>query len=686
VNQHPILSGRWEQHVTRRRLRRWTTWLLVFTTLFPAGCLSHGQFRFREELAHYQTVATQIEYPDVNVGHASGVEETQEPFSVRRDEPAEYWPLTMDEAIRIALTNSEAIRDLGGRVVAAPATTVTVYDPAIAETDPLAGPQAALSAFDAQFGTGIFWNRNERTLNNVIFGGGTTSLAQNTAAFNAEINKHAATGTRFAVRSLVDYDRNNIPLADPILGTAGNRFASSYNAILEGEVRHPLLQGAGIEFNRIAGPYATPGRYNGVLLGRINTDITLADFEIGVRDLLSEVHRGYWDLYFAYRNLDARLAEREAALQTWRSERLKLEAGTTDREREALAREQYFAAQGAVQNALNGTGTGATVVSLTQGVYGNERRLRRLMGLPATDGRLIRPADNPSTADIVFDWNSSLADAMWRRPELRRQKWLIERRELELIAAENFLRMRLDVVGQYRWRGFGDDLFGSESIPQGSAVADLFTGDLQEWQMGLQLSTPIGNRIGHTAVRNAELHLARERAVHREQERHITHELSNALAELDRAYAVSRTNLNRTIAAKQQLDAVQAKYEVGEVLLEFVLDAQRRVTEAESEYYRSLTDHDVAIAAVHRARGTFLSYLGVQLTEGPWADAAYMSALKQSRRFRNKEMDYCFDVPCPVSAGPYPQVLSNGQDAPPVTPLPSPSEPSEPVAIPQPLP
>ena len=33
-----------------------------------------------------------------------------------------------------------------------------------------------------------------------------------------------------------------------------------------------------------------------------------------------------------------------------------------------------------------------------------ENRLRYLMGLAATDGRLIRPKDEPTTAKVVFDW------------------------------------------------------------------------------------------------------------------------------------------------------------------------------------------------------------------------------------------------------------------------------------------
>ena len=87
---------------------------------------------------------------------------------------------------------------------------------------------------------------------------------------------------------------------------------------MEGELRHSLLRGGGTDFNRIAGPGARPGIYNGVLIARLRTDISLTEFEIGIRDLLCNVENAYWDLYFAYRDLDTKIKSRDVSLETWR--------------------------------------------------------------------------------------------------------------------------------------------------------------------------------------------------------------------------------------------------------------------------------------------------------------------------------------------------------------------------------
>jgi outer membrane protein TolC len=250
---------------------------------------------------------------------------------------------------------------------------------------------------------------------------------------------------------------------------------------------------------------------------------------------------------------------------------------------------------------------------------------------------------------------------MWRRAELRRQQWQIKRRELELVAARNFLKMNVDLVGQYRFRGFGDKLIDTGGTPNGSAFADLFTGNLQGWRIGLEVSTPVGNRRGHTAVRHAQLQLARQRDLYDAQTLRVSHELGDAFADMARAYRLTRTNYNRSDAAIRQLRAITDKYEAGvkepgvpEILLENVLAAQSRAVVAASAFYRSLVDFNQAIMRVHYSKGTLLDYHHVYLAEGPWSPAAQQSARRQSQRLTPRHLP-CLQLPPPVAAGVHPQ-------------------------------
>ncbi len=623
------------------------------------------------DLAHAQSVATQIEYPDIQSAHLPGPELAPPPITIREDRPPEAWDLTLQEAVRMGLQNSKVLRNLGGLVLQSPSNVETIHGPGIQDSDPRFGVEAALSEFDTSFAVHAFFENNDRALNNSFFGGGTRVLKQDFMDYSMELGKKTAVGGDLTIRHNMDYDANNAP---------GNLFGSAWNTNIEAEFRQPLLQGAGADFNRIAGPNASAGQLRGVLLARTSYDISLADFEIGVRNLVSDIENAYWELYFAYRDLDAKMAARQRSLTTWRVinewKRRGREGGEADKE--AQAREQYYRLEGDVQNALTGRLIEPTRNNTFRGlggVHANERRLRQIIGVPINDGRLIRPSDEPQMARVMFDWDEILVESQQRRPELRRQKWVVKRRELELVGTRNFLLPRLDAVGRYRWRGFGKDLLdpdGNHNPPFTDAFSNLTTGDFQEWQLGFELTVPIGYRKAHAAVRNAELNLAREVAVLSEQQRAVSHDLSAAMGEMARAYVVAKTAFNRRVAARQQLQALEIQNEdpdpsqVGRLVNE-LLESQRRLAESESRYYRSILEYTLAVKNVHFNKGSLLDYNDIHLAEGDWPSQAYHDSAERARLSRPSApiLDRLSrrSVAPPVSEGEYIQQTFDGSHA-----------------------
>ena len=231
------------------------------------------------------------------------------------------------------------------------------------------------------------------------------------------------------------------------------------------------------------------------------------------------MEQAYWDLTTAYRVLDATVKGRAAALQTYQYQQVRLEVGTGRRDEEAQARSQYYNFQAQVERLLGGQ----------TGLYAAEQRLRYFIGMPATDGRLIRPTTPLADMKVVFDWSSALGQALERRVEVRRQQIQVKRRELELYAANLNRRPRLDFLGQYRWRGLGDHLIGPTDNGQFDNLYDSITdGNFQEWRAGLELNFPVGFRLASVAIANAKLAIQRERALLAEIELRISHDLSEA--------------------------------------------------------------------------------------------------------------------------------------------------------------
>lgn len=629
---------------------------------------------------YYQISSASIEFPNIMDPVNNDVLATAPPLTVMDESNIEFRYVPLQEAVHTALANSRVLRDLGGAILRSPTDMDTTFDVALQELDPRFGVAAALSEFDASFATSTFYDKNDRALNNQFFGGGTRRLKQDTATIESQLTKRAGTGTELTFLNHTEYDQNNAP---------GNFFGSAWTTWLDMEARHPLLQGGGTEFNRIAGPSNSPANINGVVIARLRTDTSLADFEMSVRDFVSNVENAYWDLYFAYRDLDARIVARDNALATWNRINALYQSGRVggEAEKEAQAREQYFRFQEQVQNALSGkldggtrtnNGTAGGSFRGNGGVLSSERRLRLLMGLPINDGKLLRPQDEPILAQVNFDWNSILVEALTRRGELRRQKWVIKQREQELIASKNFLLPTLDLVGRYRWRGLGRDLLKQhdpstpttatagdlDNVSFNNAAENLFGGNFQEWQLGFEFSMPIGNRRAHAAVEYAELLLSRERAILSEQEREVVMALSEVVAELSRTWSLLETSDDRRIAASEQLNAVQAAFDADKVNFDVLLDAQRRFLDAETNYHRSLVEYTIAVRNVHFEKGSLLDYNEVFLTEDLWPMQAYADGMRRHKnQIRLDGLNGMINRPEPLSAGPYNQNMMPG-DAP----------------------
>lgn len=639
----------------RRPVSSWRMFvvgLLVATT----GCSPTQPFYLHEDgdLSHYIDKATQAEHPDLDQPPLPDVEHSRRPMTLTNPEFDNFWVLSLEEAVSIALNNTKIIR--GGQAArlqngqlfsgTQEGSLVTnslgrifasTYDPAIVESNPgfnqfslfgqptteggsidggianvRQGVEAALAEFDTQLllagdPSSVIAGSTDRPQNvrvNQVGFPTVTDLRQ--GGFIGQLSKRSAAGTQFFFRSNTDYSRGN---------NRGQLQAlnSIWTQTLEIEARHPLLRGAGTQINRMP-----------IQLARIGTDIEITSMQANLQDMLNNLEVRYWDLYLAYRNVETAKVGRDSALVTWRIVYEKFVEGVADVQAESQAREQYFNFRGALESALSS-------------LYNSENELRLLMGLPATDGRLIQPKDDPTLARVDFDWGEMLAEAVARRPELIQQRWRIKRREMELILARNRLLPQLDIGAFYRWIGVGDDLIEADrngiAFPAvGSTAFDELTdGKFQEWGLLVQYQMPIGFRRELAGVRHAQLLLARDKALLEDMELDVAHGLTHAQRNLDTNFNLARTNANRWAAAQAEVQAVDASYRGGRAVLNDVLEAQRRRALAQSAFWQAVAEYNKAIADLHTRKGSIMEYDGIGFEEGPWPQKAYWDALARAR-------------------------------------------------------
>jgi hypothetical protein len=525
------------------------------------------------------------------------------PFDIQETDltPDRFRGMSLENCIAEALSNSRLMRDLGVTVLRSSALARTNLDPAIVYSDPRQGEEAALSAFDANLFASSFFENNNKGFNNSFYGQNGI-FSQDLSTTQVGINKRSATGAIFTVREVSVFDRNN---------QAGNRFGPySWDNFIEAQARQPLLLGSGTEFNRIAGPGATPGQLNGVLLARVRTDISLVEFETSVRDFVADVENAYWDLYYAYRDLDARIDARNIAQET---EKYILAKNDTPAQDLAQAKEQSIRFQADVVDALNGrpldgtrtnNGSSGGTFRGAGGVRVCERKLRLLIGAPINDGMLIHTLDHPTTANVLFDWSTCIDEALQFREELRRQRWVIKQHELELIANRNFLKPQLDAISTYRIRGFGEDWRSP------------WNSDFSEWALGLDYQMPVGFRRGNSAVRFSQLQLVRATELLREQERAVHFGLSNAINDAKRSFDIVNLQRERLVAITDQLEATREIFtKDGFRELDVVLETHRRLLDARLRYFQAEVEYGLSLRNVNLEKGTLLRYCNVFLSE-----------------------------------------------------------------------
>lgn len=287
---------------------------------------------------------------------------------------------------------------------------------------------------------------------------------------------------------------------------------------------------------------------------------SLTTFASQAEDLVRDVASSYWELHFAMEDVAVRRESQMAALKLWRQAKKRysaMEQGGTAAD-ESQARGQFFLFQSQLESAH------ANLLRI-------ERRLRWLMGIASYDGRVIRPSTPIKLTRDRIDWPTAEKQALAKRVELREQVKRVEERQRRQREAE-------------------------------ALVVEKENPTLPE-------------RRNLTTARHLTLLALREAAVLKDMQLTVSHQLADAVRDLDLKYGMTQINGNRCKAAKDEFAAVEASYDVGRVTLDLLLQSQQRTAEAAAADERSRVDYQQADLQFHRRQGTLLETLGIRIAE-----------------------------------------------------------------------
>ncbi len=637
------------------RRNRWTHMAVLAAWMSSAGCQRLPYIDQSKSVPHDNLGKMALEDKEVKQADflsnstAMPIPKIAKPRTTNDPEADEIWPMTLQEAIRIGLDNSEVVRVIAfgaqgipvGGFEPAPLNTgagagiagalgggtlQSVYDPAIQETQ----IAQALSVFDTGFITNMTWGKNTQPFNNAVQGG-TFQLGglktpvisvQDSAQFQVGLQKRTATGAQLGIVHNVNWlYQNSTFLVYP----------SAYTTNLQLSLSQPLMGSAPMPGQQAGPPVGLEANRAPIVVARLNADAAVWRFKAEIMAQTRSIEQQYWAL--AQQHVQLWSAEKavELAREIVNREQAELVVGkgTVADVAEAQQRMEQF---------------NLDLVTRTADVITTERQLRNILGLPPADNRRIIPVTPPTEARLEPDWDSSMAQMVTFQPDIVQQQLLVRIAELQLLVARNQLLPQLSLNVLYQFNGFGEHLDDAEAVMTGATLKAIepvvaaqqraagvaanpgLYNNFRTWQVGFSYQMPLGMRAPLAQTRNAQYVLLRQRAFLQQVIHQTVHSLSRFFLEVDANYKQFKTASRLRAAAAERLAAQRAYYEEGRITIDRFLDAVSQYAQAVALEAQYKTTYNISIVALEEAKGTLLAYNNIAVAEGPNPRKAYVQA------------------------------------------------------------
>lgn len=418
------------------------------------------------------------------------------------------------------------------------------------------------------------------------------------------------------IEGLVYYTQS-FPLGTSVtINYEGQRFAnnSPYQGInptlysnFEVEFAQQLLAGFGRSTNE---------RY--IHIAKKNLQITDLAFRSQVIATVTQVENIYWDLVNAYE--DEQVKERSLAFaqQTLQNDEKQLKLN-------AIPAMQVLKDQSDVA-----TSEGDLTVSRAN-LRLNELLLKNAVTKsddPLIDEMPIIPLDRVGPADpnASMPIDDLIAEAEKNRPDVTQDEIAMQVAKMSLKSINSELLPTLNLYGLYAGAGIAGPKNPHCTLPVDECASDLPTGfgsmflntfnySSPEYQVGLNLSINLRNRVAKADQFRASLEYRQRQISFEEQKKSIRFDVRNSQFALQQAQARVDAVQKARDLAQRTFDIAQQEQKLGAMSTYDVLIAQHALAIAESTLAAAKTAYEKARVDIDRATGGTLERMGVSIAD-----------------------------------------------------------------------
>lgn len=518
---------------------------------------------------------------------------------------AQSQSLTLNEAIRKALENNNNIE-------------IARQDVRFAETQ----LRSLLGVYDPVFTVSPTYNNNVQPQTSTLGGADLSGVTKNNSfTVDSNVNKLLKKGGG-SYSVFFNNSRNST-------SSTFSQLNPTFSTNLGIQFTQPLFRNRGIDQTR-----------RQIKIQRKRLEQTDADFRRQTIEVITQVQRAYWDLVFALRDQQNKVANLnlskenlrrvEAAIAAGKSaplERAEVSTELANRESEVLV---------AVQQ-----------VSIT------ENTLKTLLIREPTSPEWNQswvPTDLPVFTQDALNVDDAVKDAIDNRPELRRLRLQKEINTIDISFYRNQLKPRIDLNSTFTLVGLSGTSNGAtgsittplisgnpatnssafllselqklnpniivpnvtvnSSIPPQfiggyrQSLTNLFKTDTRLFTIGATISFPWKNQTAKADLAGAEIQKQQIDAQTRSQEQTIIAEVRNAVQAAETARQRVLTSRRARENAEIQLNGERKLYEVGRSTTFLLFQRENALTNARNAEIRAETDYNKALSDLQRATST----------------------------------------------------------------------------------
>ena len=360
----------------------------------------------------------------------------------------------------------------------------------------------------------------------------------------------------------------------------------------------PLLRNRGRDVNRLP-----------ITIARGNLKSGFLNSEAAIQRLLVTAENAYWDVIAARETLLVQEKALELASEALKRSRRELELGAISPLDIYQPEAQYAAAE--IQVSQSRFRLQQTEDALRRQISVDLNAELRNLPIVLTESVL------PPTDEAEMDREKLVVTAMRARPELKRIRNEISVDDLEIRQAQNLLRPDFSLRGGYITTGRGGNQFARGLLVSqggfGDSLGQLFGFGFPIWNFGLQLRLPLRDRAAQAAVADTLIGKKIDALNERTLAQTVRQEVLQAVSQVESSKAsVKLAIVNRDLARKQ-LDAEQKKYDLGVQQIFFVLDAQGKLVNAESQLVNQSVQYRRNLLNLLRSTGELLDSRGIRV-------------------------------------------------------------------------